>query len=65
MSFEVILHGSELNDGMGEPPIMVSENAFCDECNREHEFEKCPKCGSFRPSRRRGDLNSGRDPADG
>jgi hypothetical protein len=30
----------------GEPPVMVAERAFCKDCGQEHEFEKCPRCGS-------------------
>ena len=32
---------------IGESPILVAENVHCDECGREHDFEKCPKCGSW------------------
>lgn len=44
---EIIIDGAEIRDGMGDPPILVDENRFCDECENEHEFEKCPKCGSW------------------
>ena len=32
---------------VGKPPVMVKENAYCSECDRYHEFEKCPECGSW------------------
>ena len=38
---------AEVHEGMGCPPLMVDPNRFCDECNTNHEFEKCPKCGSW------------------
>lgn len=44
---EIHIDGSEIAEGMGEPPILVAENELCNECGNEHEFEKCPKCGSW------------------
>jgi hypothetical protein len=44
---EIIIDSAVINDGMGEAPILVAEDKLCDECGQEHEFEKCPKCGSW------------------
>jgi hypothetical protein len=38
---------ADIADGMGDRPVMVHENKFCEDCGKEHEFEKCPKCGSW------------------
>ena len=32
---------------VGQAAIMVRENAYCSECRRVHDFEKCPDCGSW------------------
>lgn len=44
---EIIIDSSEISGGMGAPPVLVFENKLCDECGHEHEFEKCPECGSW------------------
>jgi hypothetical protein len=38
---------SDIREGMGAPPVMVDEARLCDDCRKVHEFEKCPKCGSW------------------
>lgn len=43
MDFTAGEPGSE----QGEKPVLVEENILCSECNREHDIEVCPKCGSF------------------
>lgn len=43
----IYIDSAEINDGMGNPPILVAENKFCDECGYTHDFEKCPECGAW------------------
>lgn len=47
MACQIIVDQAEIVDGMGEPPVMVSEAEHCVECHQTHEMEKCPKCGSW------------------
>lgn len=42
-----IFHFTDIRDGMGEKAVVVDDEKYCDECNQIHEFEKCPKCGSW------------------
>lgn len=39
--------GGEPGDERGERPVMVKEDAHCDECGQRHDIEACPKCGAF------------------
>jgi len=42
--------GKELKPGQvtgGLAAIMIEESHDCKDCGREHELEKCPKCGSW------------------
>lgn len=39
--------GPEPGTETGERPVLVAENAHCDECGQQHDIEVCPKCGSF------------------
>lgn len=31
----------------GRPAVMLAENAYCRECDTEHDMEVCPECGSW------------------
>lgn len=44
---EIHFDFTEVREGMGGPPLMVDPDRFCDDCGKNHEFEKCPKCGSW------------------
>ncbi len=43
----IILCGTAPDIPMGEPAILVSQSHDCQECGKNHELEKCPKCGSW------------------
>jgi predicted amidophosphoribosyltransferase len=32
---------------IGEPAVMVEEDALCPDCGDHHDIEKCPRCGSW------------------
>jgi hypothetical protein len=47
MSHDICITPVEIPGVYGEPPVMVDPARLCDECGHVHEFEKCPKCGSW------------------
>ena len=48
MKFNIVCAIPALKPGKhGTPPVLVAENALCEDCGKYHEIEKCPKCSSW------------------